>query len=115
MNTKKALLVEDDEAARGLVEIFLRKQGFDVTCVGLVHDGVFEIERCLYHLILVDFNYPDGTGDTIISAAKRQAPNRKVICMSALPQNLHCAQVAGADYVLKKPINREEFNRAVSS
>lgn len=115
MNTKKALLVEDDEAVRGLVEIFLQKQGFEVTCVGLVHDGIFEIGRCPYHLVLVDFNYPDGTGDTIISASKSQAPNRKVICMSALPQNLHLAMRAGADYVLKKPIDRDEFNRVVSA
>lgn len=82
MKKNRVLIIEDDEDLReGLAFSFLG-DGYEVLDVGTKEDGLKEIEKNIYDIVLLDCNLPDGTGFELCKAV-RDFSNIPIIMLTA--------------------------------
>lgn len=112
------ILIADDHAVvrRGLKEIFASER--DMVVVGEAKNGheMLELVRKLeWDVAILDYSMPGQSGVELIKEIKRQHPNRPVLVLTMLPEEVHAAQVfkaGGAGYINKESAN-EELTAAV--
>ncbi len=83
MNSKKVLLVEDDQAFVRLVQLALRDLNFDFE---VAEDGQCALELLMntqYDLVISDYRLPHIHGLKVIQAAKQSNPDSHIILISA--------------------------------
>jgi len=108
-STGTILVVEDDEAIRGITATMLRHGGFTV----LVAEGAREaIDICrrpgmAIDLILTDVIMPDMNAGAMIPLAREHQPGAKVLCMSGHPADVIAQRGMIGDDVpfLRKPFS----------
>jgi len=112
-----ALVLEDDEAVRKLLQRLLESDGFTVTAVGDGLEGLVEIERSMPDVILCDMMMPNLDGMTFTRAIKRLegTSNIPVIFLTAKTDTRTMADgiSAGAKFYLTKPFNHAELIQKV--
>lgn len=62
MSGNKMLIIEDDADLREGLAYSFTGDGYKVTCAGTQQEGLREIEKGCYDIVLLDCNLPDGTG-----------------------------------------------------
>ncbi len=62
MTGKKILLIEDDTDLREGLHFSFTGDGYDISDAGTKREGLQEIKKGIYDLVLLDCNLPDGTG-----------------------------------------------------
>lgn len=62
MGNKKLLIIEDDMDLREGLHFSFTGDGYEVSDVGNKREGLQEIKKGIYDLVLLDCNLPDGTG-----------------------------------------------------
>ena len=62
MAENRVLIIEDDEDLREGLSFSFLSDGYEVTDVGTKKEGLKEIEKNRYDIVLLDCNLPDGTG-----------------------------------------------------
>lgn len=62
MNKNRVLIIEDDEDLREGLSFSFLSDGYEVMDVGTKREGLKEIEKNRYDIVLLDCNLPDGTG-----------------------------------------------------
>jgi two-component system response regulator HydG len=105
------LLVEDDLTFSLILEGFLKREGFEVDVVHRVKDGLRAIEEQTYHLLLLDYRLPDGTGLELLETARKKGLPVPVIIMTSL-RDIGTAVRAmrlGAFDFITKPVNPDEL------
>lgn len=117
--TIRILMIEDDEVYRKMVEKYLCSPGRqDVVlrqCTRL-RDGLAELARAPYDLILLDLSLPDSSGlDTLekLIAAKRDIP---VVVLTGLEDEAagdSAVQIGAQDYLSKSHVTHETLQRVV--
>ena len=116
-NTKlQVLLVEDSIEDVYLIRSFLEKPGlFQVTTSQDGDHAARLIEERAFDLIITDLNLPGKDGYDLIRLAKAAHPDVPVIATTGYtaPPYLEHAYRAGADHVMVKPLDPEEFLRRV--
>lgn len=97
-------LVENE----GLGEVVVAQDG--MLGAQLVGDGTFD-------LVICDLNLPGKTGEEVVRTALSEYPDRPVIVTTGYSDpEIHArARESGADRVLTKPLDREEFVQALWS
>ena len=106
----KILVIEDDVAFCKLVEKFLSKQGYEVSCAFSAVQAHRLIENLKFDLILTDLRLPDSDGMTLLSEFKKNLPTTPVILMTGY-SDINTAVKAmknGAFDYISKPFNPEE-------
>lgn len=66
------LLVEDEGAARRVLQLLLIRKGWQVTAVGGVADAINGLKPIIPDVIVLDMMLPDGSGIDILKAVKEQ-------------------------------------------
>ena len=109
-DTRRILLVDDSETVCRMVDMLLRKCGFEQ--IDAVHDGRAAIERLKatpYALILCDWEMEPLSGLEVLSQVRRDSATRNIpfILMSAKkePHWVLQATQSGADCLLVKPFD----------
>ena len=101
----KTLVIEDSNASRRVLCAILRMRGHDVECAGSIAEGMALLQwgpQCL----LLDLNLPDGSGIQVLRYIRENAmPIRVAIISAAHDRMLGEARDAGADFVMRKPLN----------
>ena len=102
---KSILIVEDDITFSLMLQKWLTKHKFSVTCVSSIADAKQNIKKNSYHLILSDMRLPDSEGVDLLEWINRMDSQIPLIIMtsyadiqSAVPamrQN-RCVPVSGA-------------------
>ncbi len=59
---KKLLIIEDDLDLREGLHFSFAGDGYDVVVTGTKKQGIKEIQKGIYEIVLLDCNLPDGTG-----------------------------------------------------
>ncbi|MCW8923390.1 MAG: response regulator, partial [Gammaproteobacteria bacterium] len=105
----RILVVDDDHELCSLLELYLRENGYAVTCVG---DGI-EMDQFLAEndadLIILDLMLP-GEDGLSLTQRLRQSSNIPMIMLSARGEEIDriIGLEMGADDYLAKPFNSRE-------
>lgn len=98
--SKKILLVEDDEATRGVLSTLLERAGYVVVATDSVQEGKNLLEKGHPDLLITDIRLGAFNGLQLIAMSSRPIP---AIVMTGFPDSVLEAEVrqAGARFLLK--------------
>jgi two-component system NtrC family response regulator len=104
---RKVLVVEDDEAQRGLLTGFLARQGFEAPSASTGAEALMRLKQEPCDLVLLDFRLPDMDGLQVLSRLRKIQPEVPVIFITAFGtiEVAVKAMKAGASDFLTKPID----------
>ncbi len=112
MSSKKRILVVDDEPnIREVVELYLRREGFEVEVTGDGASALAAIERKIPDLIVLDLMLPGVGGLQVTRTLRQGGPEIPIIMLTA--KGDEADRVAGlelgADDYLVKPFSPKEL------
>ena len=118
-NVKRAVVVEDDDDIRGLLEIVLGQMGFDVVGAVTGERGIDEVRDLRPELVTLDIGLPGVDGLAVLTRL-REFHTGTVVVVSARGRTADAerALAAGADGYLVKPFRprtlREDLERIIT-
>ena len=86
--SRSVLVVDDDQALRGLFKSLLAREGFDVDSAADGGDAFDRIKRRSYSVILLDLMMPNVNGFELLDRIERDSPSLlpRVIVMTGVNQ-----------------------------
>ena len=111
MSTQRALIVDDSDVLRRLIEMCLRPVGFELAAA---RSGAEALEvAASFHpdLVLLDIGLPDMSGWDVLDGLRESAigDDVKVLILSGY-EDVHIeARVRGADGAIVKPFRNDEL------
>jgi DNA-binding NtrC family response regulator len=107
---KRVLVVDDEPMIVSLLSTVLREKGWDVTEALSGTDGIDQLDRARFDVILTDLVMPGDSGIDLLRAAKEIHPDVEVILMTgyATADTAIEAMRNGAFHYIMKPLKTEE-------
>lgn len=107
-----ALVIEDDDDIRRLLEVVLQQEGFTVRAAANGADGIAALEAAPPDLALVDVGLPDMEGYEVVRRS-RAATTGRIVMLSARTQDtdIRAGLEAGADAYLTKPFRPQQLRK----
>jgi DNA-binding NtrC family response regulator len=107
---KRVLVVDDEPMIVSLLSTVLREKGWDVTEAWSGTDGIDQLDRARFDVILTDLVMPGDSGIDLLRAAKEIHPDVEVILMTgyATADTAIEAMRNGAYHYIMKPLKAEE-------
>ncbi len=98
------LIVDDDEAVRGLARVILQHEGWQVVEAGSLREAGDTIRRgeLRPHIAVVDLLLPDGLGTELAEDLRRARNKSRIVYITGDPGWLRKLN-AGSEHVLAKP------------
>ena len=111
------LVVEDDEANAKLIEKLLKQEKYTIDIAVNASEAFQAIDKAFYHLIILDWNLPDGSGYEILQETRELLIDSQVLMLSANSDIEYRVKAldAGADDYLCKPYALVELLARVKS
>jgi len=103
MKSKRVLIIEDDADAAGVLEAYLKREGYTVMIAGDGMTGLDHAQRWQPDLILLDVMLPVMNGTEVLAALRRRG-NTPVIMVTAMgdaPDRIGALRYGADDYVVK--------------
>jgi two-component system response regulator PilR (NtrC family) len=108
----RILIVDDERSLREFLEIFLRKEGYEVSLASNGRDAIDHLERGeVFDLVLTDLMMPQVDGLGVLEAVKDRAPDTQVLMMTAFATTdtaIDAMKKGAFDYV-QKPFKVDEI------
>ncbi len=107
----KILVIDDEVDICMILDRFLTKKGFDVTVAHRGADGMKEVKKAAFDLVISDFRLPDMNGLELLKQVKSENPMLKVIIItgySDIRMAVELIKYGAVDYVTK-PLYPEEL------
>jgi two-component system phosphate regulon response regulator PhoB len=109
----RILVIEDESAIAELISINLRHAGYEVTIAGDADQALFEVDRVLPDLVVLDWMLPGQSGLALAKRWRAQARTRElpIIMLTARAEEADkiSGLDAGADDYLVKPFSTNEL------
>ena len=111
MSTQRALIVDDSEVLRRLIEMCLRPAGFEVATASSGAEAIEKASDFEPDLVILDIGLPDMTGWDVLAAlrASEATADTKVMILSGYEDANSEAKRLGADAALVKPFRNDEL------
>ena len=111
MQKHRALIVDDSEVLRRLIEMCLKPAGFEIATAGSGGEAIALAAEFHPDLILLDIGLPDMTGWEVLAAIRASAvtAEAKVLILSGYEDVHSEAERLGADGALVKPFRNNEL------
>ena len=111
------LVVEDDSANAELISRLLKQEKYSVDLAVNLKEGLEAIDKAFYHLIILDWNLPDGSGYELLLETRELLIESQVLMLSANSDIAYRVKAldAGADDYLCKPYALVELLARVKS
>ena len=113
----KVLIVDDEPSIRQMLQIALKREGYDVVSVAGCRAAIEALgtSHQPFPVVLTDLSMPDGSGFDVLSAAKRRAAASEVILITAHSsvENAIAAMRGGAYDFVTKPFQPAEITALV--
>ena len=111
------LVVEDDRANAELISKLLKQEKYSVEVAKNVAEATEAMDRAFYHLIILDWNLPDGSGYELLLETRELLIDSQVLMLSANSDIEYRVKAldAGADDYLCKPYALVELLARVKS
>ncbi len=106
----RVVIVDDDEHIRELASLYLRKEGFDVSCAADGTSAVEKIKQANASLVVLDLMLPGMSGFDVCKQV-RQTSDVPIIMLTARDEDIDkiVGLELGADDYLTKPFNPREL------
>jgi two-component system response regulator PilR (NtrC family) len=107
----RILIVDDERSMQEFLEIFLRREGYDVRTAGSVDTAIAHLESDDIDLIITDMQMPEKTGLDLILEAREISPEAIVVVVTAFgtTDSAISAMKEGAYDYLTKPFKLDEL------
>ena len=108
------LVIDDNDAFRHTICLWLKRNGYDVFEAANGKEGVQQLESRLPDVLLTDILMPEQDGLETIQKVRKQHPALRIIAMSGGMLDgrvdfLPIAQKFGANHVMHKPFSGSEL------
>ncbi|MBX9633931.1 MAG: response regulator, partial [Magnetospirillum sp.] len=111
----KVLVIEDETAFRQVLEAQMAKDGIEAIGVGLGEEGLRELEKQDFDVVVTDLRLPDRDGIDIIKEMHTRGYEVPVLLMTAyasVSTAVAALQAGAADYLIK-PVRVPDLIRRV--
>jgi two-component system response regulator AtoC len=111
METKKILVVDDEESMRHMLSLILKREGYEVLTAGGGKEALALVDGKLFDFILLDVVMPGMGGLELLKTIKDRKVDATVIMMSAhgnLETAVEAMKTGAYDYV-SKPFRPDEI------
>jgi DNA-binding response OmpR family regulator len=111
-----ALVVDDDQALRGLFTTLLSRRGFNVDCAEDGRVAFDQINRNAYSVILVDLMMPDLNGFELLGRMERDSPlllPRVIVMTSASQRDIEGFDTSRIWGLIRKPFDIDNLLSSV--
>lgn len=107
----RILVVDDDPSLRNMMNIVLKKDGFDVTCVENARVALSTLKEESFELIISDIKMPDVSGIDLLRKVKSLNPDMPVVMITAYGSTHDAVEAMklGAENYITKPFNLDEL------
>jgi len=107
----RILVVDDERSMQEFLEIFLRREGYDVVTAGDVDTAVAHLEADEIDLVITDMQMPEKTGLDLLLAAREVSPETILVVVTAFgtTDSAIAAMKEGAYDYLTKPFKVDEL------
>ncbi len=107
----RILVVDDERSMQEFLEIFLRREGYDVVTAGDVDTAIAHLESDEIDLVITDMQMPEKTGLDLLLAAREVSPETILIVVTAFgtTDSAIAAMKEGAYDYLTKPFKVDEL------
>ena len=112
----KILIVDDERSIRELLEIFLKKEGFQVTSASSAADGIGLAKTSDFDVIVSDIKMPDMTGIDFLRELRETNYAGQFILLTAFATAetaIQALKMGAFDYILKTENFTEELGLVV--
>ncbi len=102
--TAKLLLIDDDDALLDMLAMSFEDEGFEVSCVGDGQQGLDEVARESFDVIITDINMPRVDGFTLCRKLREQGNEVPLILLTSRDSEIDEAlglELGADDYVTK--------------
>ncbi|MGB5748219.1 MAG: sigma-54 dependent transcriptional regulator [Desulfobacterales bacterium] len=115
-DTPHILVVDDELSMREVLELMLKKEGYQVTCAENGRTAIGLLEKDPYDLMLCDIKLGDISGLDVLQASKKCNPDTVVILISAYASTETAVEAmnAGAYDYVPKPFDKDELMQTVA-
>ena len=116
MSEKARILVVDDERSmQEFLEIFFRREGFEVTTASDYGSAMLAVESDDFDVVISDVQMPDRDGLELLRAVKQDSPETVVIMITAFAttETAIAAMKEGAYDYVTKPFKVDELRLVV--
>jgi two-component system response regulator PilR (NtrC family) len=114
--TAKILIVDDERSIRELLEIFLKKEGFDVRVAQNVTEALELNKQTEFDLIVSDIRMPDMSGIDLLRTLRNNNFSGQFILLTAFASAdaaIQALKMGAFDYILKTDNFMEELRVVV--
>jgi two-component system response regulator PilR (NtrC family) len=111
----RLLVVDDEQSMRELLEIVLRREGYDVITADNGREALSTLERQPVDLLISDIKMPDMSGVDVLRAARSIDPDMLAIMITAFASTETAVEALrlGADDYISKPFKVDELKLRV--
>jgi len=105
---RKVLLVDDDDAVRGMMKAVLEHKQFEVVTACNVAEALQHIASESFDVLITDLHMPNpGDGFTVITAMRHSQPNALTLLVSGYPdlEGAMADILLAADEIMVKPFD----------
>jgi len=111
----KVLIAEDNVLNQKIIEILIKRMGWNYKMVG---DGLEAVEECIggdYDVILMDIDMPRMNGWEATIEIRRKQKDIPIVALTAYSEESFRKKSfeAGMNYFLSKPYNKEEIYETI--
>ena len=105
------LLVEDDEAARGMFETALRSVGYVVHATGSGAGALTRLRTEPFDLVVLDLGLPGITGPEVLEAIQKGPATAQLPVIVVTGATLHQRELGSLNVVtmLRKPVDSDDL------
>ncbi len=107
-NSRKVLLVDDDESVRQVTTLQLAGEGFEVVTAASVTEALRLITSESFDVLITDLNMPNaGDGFTVLTAMRHSQPGALILLVSGYPDVARAMATIALepDEIMVKPVD----------
>ncbi|MHC6646637.1 response regulator [Alteromonas sp. HB246098] len=112
-SSKRILVIEDDEDAAELLQLFLVHLGHEVTTEYCGVDALSTAQDNDFDHVLMDLTLPDYNGYDLAGELKKQLPNASLTIVSGHEAEEEAMDAIGIDSALLKPVSKDDLASVV--
>jgi len=113
--SKRLLIIEDDTSLNQMLQFHFEDGGFEVTGAESCDEGLQQLHREGFDLILLDQQLPDGTGMELLQKIRAEEPEQAIIMMTGkhdLELAIEAIKTGAADFI-HKPLQTKTLQATV--